>query len=338
MKKRGPTLLCSMILSTFVSSLFAELPDFYQKVNRIVWIVDNLDEVTQGWEKLGFPDISQHGEVVLNGTTFRNQQMSVSLLAATGQIGTVKIDWLEPLCDGNAFSEFLKENGPGVFALVHHVPIQELLELEVVRYSSLGVGLLQSGSSSGPLNWGHYIFLDTAPDGKIVLGLMSSQETPLQPAFSQTVPFDQAIAQYAFAVQNPVPVSKFWESLGFPAFTIVPVEGRQKEYKGRPATFEMNLGWQRHGDVPFEWCIPLKGPTVYQDHMEQHGEGFHHLGLRVDDLDSVIEKWEALGISVTQSGAWGEEERPGSGRYAYMDTDSLGGIAIELLWSFRAKD
>ena len=97
----------------------------------------------------------------------------------------------------------------------------------------------------------------------------------------------------------------------------------------------MNLGWQRHGTVPFEWCIPVDGPTVYRDHIASHGEGFHHIGLRADNLDSLVEKWKSLGVSVSQSGAWGEKDKPGSGRYAYVDTDSIGGIAVELLWSFR---
>jgi hypothetical protein len=164
---------------------------------------------------------------------------------------------------------------------------------------------------------------------------MSNSQSSLPPVFSQQSPFNQSIAQYAFAVQDPKPISEFWEGLGLPPLSIVPVEGRDQEYKGEPSDFEMELGWQRHGDVSYEWCIPLKPPTVYQDHIDQYGEGFHHLGLRVNDLDRTIEKWESMGFPVIQSGAWGDEGKPGSGRYAYMDTYPIGGIAVELLWSFR---
>jgi len=34
------------------------------------------------------------------------------------------------------------------------------------------------------------------------------------------------------------------------------------------------------------------------------------------------------------SGGWGERGKPGSGRFAYMDAHSLGGVDVELLWSF----
>jgi len=336
MRKFGPIWVCGLVLlGNFTAGVLAELPDFYKKVDRVVWVVDDLDTVTQGWEKLGFPVVHRHGAIELRQSTFRDKEVAVSVRAATGLIGDVQIDWLEPISKDNAYSEFLTANGPGVFALVHRVPVPEVLELERVRYEGLGVNILQSGVSTGALNWGSYSFFDTRSRGKYVLGLISSPKGQLRRAYSEDDPFAQGIAQYAFAVEEPEPVSEFWQSLGLPPLSIVPVEGRDREYKGNPASFEMELGWQRHGDVSYEWCIPLKGPTVYQDHINDHGEGFHHIGLSVEDLDGTIAQWEAMGIPVIQSGAWGEKGKPGSGRYAYMDTDAFGGIAVELLWSFK---
>jgi hypothetical protein len=335
MKKTKTILLGSLIvLAGFSYEAIGQLPEFYKSVDRVIWVVDDLDSVVQGWKKLGFPRIEKHGEVILKEVQFRGVETNQALLAATGRIGDVKIDWIEPLGRGNAFSEFLEDNGPGVFALVHHTPSDEFLEMERLRYEALGVDPLIAGTSIGPLDWGDYLLLDTRPRGKIVLGLVSNRDNLELPPVLGDPPFDQAIAQYAFAVQDPEPVSEFWESLGFPAFSIVPVEGREREYHGQPSEFEMNLGWQRHGTVAYEWCIPLEGPTVYQDHIDKHGEGFHHIGLRVADFDKTVREWKTLGVPVIQSGAWGEQDKPGSGRYAYMDTDPIGGIAVELLWSF----
>ena len=42
------------------------------------------------------------------------------------------------------------------------------------------------------------------------------------------------------------------------------------------------------------------------------------------------------GYKVAQSGGWGEAGKPGSGRFTYIDTDSIGGVLIELLWNYRA--
>jgi hypothetical protein len=54
----------------------------------------------------------------------------------------------------------------------------------------------------------------------------------------------------------------------------------------------------------------------------------------VDDLPKSIAALERLGYRVHQAGAWGEVGKPGSGQYAYMDTDSVGGISLELVQSW----
>ena len=47
-----------------------------------------------------------------------------------------------------------------------------------------------------------------------------------------------------------------------------------------------------------------------------------------------IAMFEKLGYHVHQAGAWGDVGKPGSGQYAYMDTDSVGGISLELIRSY----
>jgi len=54
----------------------------------------------------------------------------------------------------------------------------------------------------------------------------------------------------------------------------------------------------------------------------------------VEDLDKAIAAYEKLGYHVHQSGAWGDVGQPGSGQYAYMDTDSAGGISAELVRNY----
>ncbi len=106
-------------------------------------------------------------------------------------------------------------------------------------------------------------------------------------------------------------------------------------YHGALGQFDQELGWQRHGAVVYEWISPLKGPTVYEDALKAHGEGFHHLAFQVEDMDKAMAAWTTAGFPVVQSGAWGEKGKPGSGRFAYVDTDPIGGVTVELLWDFR---
>ena len=97
----------------------------------------------------------------------------------------------------------------------------------------------------------------------------------------------------------------------------------------------MRLGWQRHGKVAYEWIQSLQGPDVYRDHMKVHGEGLHHLAFNVPDMDKDLGWWGGRGFPESMSGAWGEKDKPGSGRFAYVNAQSLGGTDIELLWNYK---
>jgi hypothetical protein len=56
--------------------------------------------------------------------------------------------------------------------------------------------------------------------------------------------------------------------------------------------------------------------------------------MPIEDLAKSVAAYEKLGYHVHQSGAWGDVGKPGSGQYAYMDTDSAGGISVELVHSY----
>lgn len=313
------------------------LPEFYKKVGRVSWIVDDLEKVTQAWSRLGFPPLEKHGDVELGAATFKGQPANIHVRAASGRMGDVEVDWIQPLGGKNAFTEFLTRHGSGIFSLMHRVATLEALERELERLARLGVGILQQGefnTDAGPVR---YAYLDTVEEGKYALGLIYSAGPvgggPLPS--SQRTPFNQKLAQFAFVIRDPEPVSTYWSRLGFPEISITHGALRNRRYRDQPGQFDHNLGWQRHGAIVYEWCIPLQGPTAYEDHLKAHGDGFHHLAFQVDDIDGLISGWTALGFPPVQSGAWGEEGKKGSGRFAYMGTDPIGGVTIEFLWSLK---
>jgi hypothetical protein len=249
---------------------------------------------------------------------------------ATGHLGDIAVQWIQPERGANAYSDFLeRHHGAGVFSLVHRAPTRAALDAEVDRMKALGVGILQSESKpDGSMR----VYFDTEPDGKYVLGLTCAA-APAPPA-AEVAP-DRRVAQYAFTVRRLQPVLEYWSRLGFTDKSTTHPPLWDLRYHETPGQFDAELGWQRHGRVTYEWILPLKGPTVYSDHMERHGEGFHHLAFEVADLDKEVDRWNALGFPFIQGGAWGEKGKPGWGRFAYQDVDAIGGTAIELLWNFR---
>jgi hypothetical protein len=181
-----------------------------------------------------------------------------------------------------------------------------------------------------------FMLTDTFDKGKYYLGYSTSwDDKQINKTLSAGNLHNLKLSQYAFAVRDPEPVSRFWHSLGQPAFEMSEPELGNPHYYGQPSDHSLKQGWQRGYDIAYEWCIPVKNPTVYDDHIRKHGDGIHHLAFDVKDMDPVLKDYTEKGFTVSQGGTWGELGKPGSGRYEYIDMEGAGGIAIELLWNYR---
>ena len=303
-------------------SAAAEMPDFYKSVDRVFWVVDDIDRTVAGWKKLGII------EIVAKTESREDARWCVA------RIGNVKVDFIQPSGGDGVFSRYRKRHGQGVMALVHRVAGIEASELEVARMKKADVAVLASGNLRGEVR---YTLFDTAEEGKYVLGLISGPEEPqgVLRATGQTTAVPKKVSQYAFVASDLEKVSKYWVRLGFPEMSFTHPALWDLQYHGRPGRFDAILGWQRHGNVVYEWIQPTVGPTTYMDHVARHGEGLHHIAFEVGDFEQEKSQWSKAGFPTTQSGAWGERDRPGYGRFAYQDTDAIGGTEIELLWNYR---
>ncbi len=309
----------------------APLPGMYASVYQLTWVVPDVGTAVDGWKKLGFTDIRVVGAVTFAGVRYRGRTATCVARVAEGHLGDVAVQWIQPLEGDNAYADFLKRHGMGVFSLVHRAPSREALQAEIDRMKALGVGTLQTETMPPSSGGAVRAYLDTEPQGKYVLGLAYAPS----PAAPVTPPPGRKVVQFAFTVRQLEPVLEYWSRLGFTEKSVTHPPLWDLRYHDQPGQFDAELGWQRHGRVVYEWIMPLKGPTVYSDHMDVRGEGFHHIAFEVADLDREIAQWNALGFPFLQGGAWGEKGKPGWGRFAYQDTEPIGGAAVELLWNSR---
>jgi catechol 2,3-dioxygenase-like lactoylglutathione lyase family enzyme len=195
----------------------------------------------------------------------------------------------------------------------------------------LGVAVLQQvkvDSGAGPAT---FTFFDTEPKGKYVLGLV------YWPGGMPETSGGLHVTHLAFAARELESVSAFWEKLGFPAVRAVHAAPREdSRYHGAPLWLNFDVGWDGHTKPGAEWIVPPRTPSnCYDDFLKAHGEGVHHFGAPVDDLEKTTAEYRTLGYSVLQAGAWGEVGRKDSGQYHYMDTDSIGGVVVELIRAYK---
>ena len=72
--------------------------------------------------------------------------------------------------------------------------------------------------------------------------------------------------------------------------------------------------------------VETTGQSIQNEFWEKCGEGINHLGFNVDDLEKEVAKLEKRGFKVAADG-----KLNGVRRFAYMDTDKVGGVLFELI-------
>jgi hypothetical protein len=319
----------TLALASWPAPVRAEPPALYRTVTSVHWVVKDLEKVKAHWAALGVPSLADAGRVTVSG--FRGAG-TASLRAAVARFDSVAVLWLQPESGRSAYSEHLARHGEGVFS-INYAADAAARDTEVARLDGIGVKVLQKAEAEVGGARQSVVYLDTAAEGKYVVGLVDGSLPPV--TAPPSIPFPAKLSQYALVVKSLEAVGEYWAKLGFPAMEVTHPGLSDLRHRGQPGTFDQRLGWHRHGTITWEWIEPLRGPTVYAEFLQRHGEGFHHFAFDVPDMDAAIAAWEKLGARTVQSGAWGEKGKPGSGRFAYAETDVPGGVTIELLWNQR---
>jgi methylmalonyl-CoA/ethylmalonyl-CoA epimerase len=96
------------------------------------------------------------------------------------------------------------------------------------------------------------------------------------------------------------------------------VDGRDTYYSGR-------IAYSQAGLIELELLEPTEGDSSWSEFLRTKGEGVHHVGFFVPDLNSEVAKYKERGIRVLQTG---ESERV---KFAFMDTEAIAGVIVEVL-------
>ena len=104
---------------------------------------------------------------------------------------------------------------------------------------------------------------------------------------------------------------------------------KKMSYHGQPTEYKMRVALSYFGPMRVELIEMLEGETVYADFVREHGYGVHHFGILVDNMMAALAEAERAGIKVMMEGAgFGLD---GDGHYAYLDTEDLIGVTLELI-------
>lgn len=321
---------CLAVVFFLVARCSGQLPDYYKKVNRVTWVVGNIDKVRAAWEALGLSGIQEHPNIQLAGQ-FRGKPVTIYAWQITGHLGNLTVEMIQPAeAQANAYTSFLAKHGDGILSIMHEVPSPQALEKEILRMKAKGVAVLQQVTVHRDQIPVTYIYFDTEPEGKFVLGLV------YRPGGFPTEARPPVLSHFCAIVWDASTVSAYWERLGFPAFPMEHVAPQaDSRYRDQPLSLAFEVGFQHQTQFGYEWISPPPSPAnIYADFLNKHHrEGIQHIGMPVQNLAKGIAAYEKLGYAALQSGTWGDMGKVGPWEYAYMNTDSAGGISIELVQS-----
>lgn len=154
------------------------------------------------------------------------------------------------------------------------------------------------------------------------------------PPTNNPLPFlDNGITQVALVVEDlDRTVENYWKLFGIGPwhfYTYCRPLVKEMSYYGESADYKMRIALSYFGPTRIELIEVMEGDTLHQDFVEQHGYGVQHFGLLVDDMEEVIAMAKAAGFRMIMDGSgFGPD---GDGHYAYLDTEELLGVTLELI-------
>lgn len=97
------------------------------------------------------------------------------------------------------------------------------------------------------------------------------------------------------------------------------------EFNGVPSPARAKLAFMDMGSLQLELIQPDENPSTWRSHLDEHGEGVHHIAFEVKGMKEKISLLESRGFPLQQKGEYS------GGRYAYLDTLPQLKVIVELL-------
>ncbi|OLS37207.1 VOC family protein [Bacillus sp. MRMR6] len=107
------------------------------------------------------------------------------------------------------------------------------------------------------------------------------------------------------------------------------LERAKTEFEGNPTEARAKLAFFDMGSLQLELIEPDHNPSTWRKHLDEHGEGPHHIAFFVQGMKEKIAIMESKQMPLLQKGEYT------GGRYAYMDTFNDLKIVMELLENDR---
>jgi catechol 2,3-dioxygenase-like lactoylglutathione lyase family enzyme len=135
------------------------------------------------------------------------------------------------------------------------------------------------------------------------------------------------LCQIGIVVKSIDETLKYYrEKFGMGPFEVRQVDYPTASYYGEVGGYRGKRAFFHLGPIQIELIELVDGKTIHEAFLKEKGEGLHHIGFRVKDLNRTMDLARSRGFQVTQH----FRREDGSG-FAYLDSDKTGGVIFELI-------
>lgn len=138
----------------------------------------------------------------------------------------------------------------------------------------------------------------------------------------------KTICQVALVVRDVEATAKRYADLfGLPMpliFHVPPYEESKTRFMGEPTPTSAKLAVFDLGQLVLELTEPDEHPSSWKSHLDELGEGVHHIAFTTKSRDEVKSYFEGLGINERHYGEYT------GGNYTVFDTADLFGVKIQV--------
>jgi hypothetical protein len=133
------------------------------------------------------------------------------------------------------------------------------------------------------------------------------------------------ITQIAFVVKDlRATMEVYHRTLGWGPWQVFEFFGppvlHDTNQRGVPTSFTVHLAATQVGPVNVELLQPVDGPSIFQEWLDSHGEGIHHIaGIKVgSDANALHTEFAGLGVHDLLTGGIGRHSR-----FFFLDSESM---------------
>ncbi|MBL7126573.1 MAG: VOC family protein [Dehalococcoidales bacterium] len=248
---------------------------------------------------------------------------------AIAQCGPIELELFETIEGPSVYQDWIDKHGESL----HHLKFvpEDVAKTEKIL-NDMGFPTVVSGGSG---NY-RFAYFDIKPL-RCFWEISSRSRHDGPPAGATFYPEDpkakspakvkiSGIKQVGIVVKDAVRTAEnYWQILGIGPWEIRPWGNHvlwDRTYMGRPGWGRERLGHAYLGDLELELVQPVEGESVYQDWIDEHGEGIHHLKFLCDDIDEVTRLLGEQGFPSIQSGHFGDPKEKAGG-FNYIDIPPL---------------